>query len=147
MKRIWCFLGLLFLLVGAYSHAFAKLAWDPKEFMGVEEIHPGMTGYGKTVYSGTKVETFNVEVVGVLQHIDFGFDMILIKVTSGPVVDRKLQTVEGMSGSPIYIDGRLIGAYAYGWDFQQEPLAGVTPIAAMLECTEPGSAIPRWSAR
>ena len=47
-----------------------------------------------------------------------------------------------MSGSPIYINDRLIGAYAYGWDFQTEPVAGVTPIAKMLECTQPGSSTP-----
>jgi len=121
---------------------WAQLAWNPKEFMGVDEIMPGMTGYGKTVFQGTNIEKFDVEVIGVLKKIDFGFDMILVKVTSGPVVDRKLQTVAGMSGSPIYIDDRLIGAYAYGWDFQQEAIAGVTPIASMLECSEPGSVVP-----
>lgn len=122
------------------SNAFAEeLKWDSKEFMSVSEIKPGMIGYGKTVFQGTQIENFNIVVIGVLHKVDFGFDMILVKVTSGPVVDRKLQTVEGMSGSPIYINNRLIGAYAYGWDFQQEPIAGVTPIASMLECTQPGS--------
>ncbi len=110
--------------------------------MGVDEITPGMTGYGKTVFQGTKVEKFNIEVIGVLKKVDFGFDMILVRVKDGPVVDRKFQTVEGMSGSPIYINDRMIGAYAYGWDFQQEAVAGVTPIANMLECTEPGSVTP-----
>ena len=142
MKHIGGMLVLFCLVFGLFAPARAQLAWDPKEFMGVDEITPGMTGYGKTVYQGTKIEKFNIEVVGVLKKLDFGFDMILIKVTSGPVIDRKLQTVAGMSGSPIYIDDRLIGAYAYGWDFQQEAIAGVTPIAAMLECSEPGSVSP-----
>lgn len=143
MKRTACLVGLLLVIVGAFaSAASAQLAWDPKEFMGIDEVVPGMVGYGKTVFQGTKVETFDIEVVGVLKKIDFGFDMILIRVTSGPVVDRKLQTVSGMSGSPIYVNDRLIGAYAYGWDFQQEPIAGVTPIAAMLESTQPGSVTP-----
>jgi hypothetical protein len=135
--RLAWLLGLM--LIGWCSAVHAQLAWDPRAFMGLEEINPGMVGYGKTVYKGTKVETFDIEVIGVLKKIDFGFDMILIRVTSGPVVDRKLQTVSGMSGSPIYIDDRLIGAYAYGWNFQQEAIAGVTPIAAMLECSQPGS--------
>lgn len=143
MKRLSWLLCLCLCLLGAFgSLASAQLAWDPKEMMGVDEIFPGMQGYGKTVYEGTKVETFDIEVIGVLRKIDFGFDMILIKVTSGPVVDRKLQTVAGMSGSPIYIDDKLIGAYAYGWNFQQEPIAGVTPIGAMLECTKPGAGDP-----
>ncbi|MHB9130676.1 MAG: SpoIVB peptidase S55 domain-containing protein [Armatimonadota bacterium] len=142
MKRLSWLFCLLLLLLGAWtSSASAQLAWDPKEFMGVDEITPGMVGYGKTVYQGTKIEKFDIEVIGVLKKVDFGFDMILVKVTSGPVVERKLQTVEGMSGSPIYIDDRLIGAYAYGWNFQQEPIAGVTPIASMLECTQPGTVV------
>lgn len=141
MRHLFSLLTLcVLLLVTASAVSAGQLAWNSKEFMGVDEIRPGMIGYGKTVFEGTKVATFNIQVIGVLKKLDFGFDMILIKVTSGPVLDRKLQTVEGMSGSPIYINNRLIGAYAYGWNFEQEPVAGVTPIAAMLECTEPGSA-------
>ena len=140
VKRLGWLITLFVLLLGICTNvAMAQLQWDPKEFMGIGEIKPGMVGYGKTVYEGTKVEIFDIEVVGVLRKIDFGFDMILIKITSGPIVNRKLQTVEGMSGSPIYIDDRLIGAYAYGWDFQQEAVGGVTPIAAMLESSQPGS--------
>ncbi len=122
------------------GEAGTKLAWDSKAFMGLDEVKPSMTGYGKTVYQGTKIETFNVVVLGVLRKIDIDFDMILIKVTSGPYVDRKLNSVEGMSGSPIYINGRLIGAYAFGWKEEQEPVAGVTPVAEMLDCIQPGSA-------
>lgn len=148
MRRINWLFGVMLLLLGASAFsASAKLTWDDKEFMSIREISPGMRGYGKTVFQGTKIETFNIEVVGILRKIDFGFDMILIKVLDGPVVDRKLQTVAGMSGSPIYIDDRLIGAYAYGFSFQQEPIAGVTPISAMLDCTEPGSADPGKSTR
>ncbi|HEY3376920.1 MAG TPA: SpoIVB peptidase S55 domain-containing protein, partial [Armatimonadota bacterium] len=141
--RTFAWIALLFVLLFApiSSHA-SPLSWDAKAFMGVDEIKPGMIGYGKTVFAGTKIEKFNIKVIGVLKKLDFGFDMILIKVTSGPVVTQKLQTVEGMSGSPIYINNRLIGAYAYGWNFQQEPISGVTPIAAMLECTQPGATRP-----
>ncbi len=136
--RIACVLCIV--LAALSAHAAARLAWDPKVFMGLDEIKPGMTGYGKTVYQGTKIETFNVTVIGVLRKIDVDSDMILIKVTSGPVVERKLQSVEGMSGSPIYINGRLIGAYAFGWPFENEAVSGVTPIADMLDCAQPGSA-------
>jgi len=129
----------LILLSSVCAHS-TKLAWDAKAFMGLDEIRPGMVGYGKTVFHGTKVETFNIKVISVMRKIDFDFDMILIEVTSGPVVERKLQTVQGMSGSPIYINDRLIGAYAYGWGFQKEAIAGVTPIANMLEDAQPGSA-------
>jgi len=143
VKRVGWLITYLGIILGICTNiASAQLQWDAKEFMGVDEIKSGMVGYGKTVFEGTKIEKFNIKVIGVLRKVDFGFDMILIQVTSGPVLDRKLQTVEGMSGSPIYIDDRLIGAYAYGWDFQQEAVAGVTPIAAMLDCSRPGAANP-----
>ncbi|HEX2949412.1 MAG TPA: peptidase S55 SpoIVB, partial [Armatimonadota bacterium] len=110
MKRICSLVIVLVALFSLTSAALsAQLAWNSKEFMGEDEIRPGMVGYGKTVYQGTKIETFGVQVIGVLKKVDFGFDMILVKLTSGPVVDRKLQTVAGMSGSPIYINNRLIG--------------------------------------
>ncbi len=140
MRRINWLFGVMLLLLGASAFsASAKLTWDDKEFMSTREIVPGMRGYGKTVFQGTKIEKFNIEVIGILRKVDFGFDMILIKVLDGPVVDRRLQTVAGMSGSPIYIEDRLIGAYAYGWNFQQEQIAGVTPISAMLDSAEPGT--------
>lgn len=144
MKRTCWLMSLCLVLLALCASILSAqgLAWDAKEFMGLNEIQSGMKGYGKTVYEGTKVEKFDVEVIGVLNKLDFGFDMILIKVTSGPVIDRKLQTVAGMSGSPIYINDRLIGAYAYGWDFQQEAVAGVTPIASMMEVTQPGAVTP-----
>lgn len=143
VKRLgWLVVYMALWLVICMNAASAQLQWDPKEFMGIEEIKPGMVGYGKTVFKGTKIETFDVEVIGVLRKVDFGFDMILIKITSGPVVEKKLQTVDGMSGSPIYINDRLIGAYAYGWNFQQEAIGGVTPIKAMLECSLPGAVDP-----
>ncbi len=122
------------------AQAATRLAWDSHAFMGIDEIKPGMVGYGKTVYQGTKIETFNIVVIGVLRKIDVDFDMILIKVTSGPCVEQKLYSVEGMSGSPIYIHGRLIGAYAFGWREEKEAVAGVTPIAEMLDSIQPGSA-------
>jgi len=145
MRRITLTVALLMGLFFAGSAQATKLAWNPKEFMGIEEIHPGMTGYGKTVYEGTKIVTFDIKVIGVLRRLDYDLDMILIRVTSGPVVERKLQSVEGMSGSPIYINNRLIGAYAYGWNFENEPIAGVTPIADMLEDAQPGSTPYRHS--
>jgi hypothetical protein len=143
-RQYWIGVLLVAAMVCCTQAIASPIPWNAKEFMGVNEIHPGMVGYGKTVFQGTRIDTFNIKVIGVLKKVDFGFDMILIKVTSGPVVTRNLQTVAGMSGSPIYINNRLIGAYAYGWDFQKEPIAGVTPIAAMLDCVQPNaSSSPR----
>lgn len=97
----------------------------------VSEIKDGMKGYGLTVFKGVNPERFDVEVVGVLKNFRPGQELILVK-TPHPRLNIT-KNVKGMSGSPIYFDGRLAGAYAYSWaSFQVEPVAGVTPIAPML---------------
>ncbi len=111
------------------------------KMMAASEIKPGMKGYGKTVFHGTKIEKFNIEVIGVLKNaIGPKHDIILVRCKH-PVID-KAGIIAGMSGSPVYIiddpdnssEGRLIGALGYAWgSFQKEPIAGVTPIAKMLE--------------
>jgi SpoIVB peptidase S55 len=99
--------------------------------ISVDEIKDGMKGYGLTVFKGTEPERFDVEVVGVLHNFRPSQDLILVK-TPHPRLNIT-KNVRGMSGSPIYFDGRLAGAYAYSWAmFQAEPVAGVTPIAPML---------------
>ncbi len=100
----------------------------------VSQIRPGMKGYGLTVFEGTKPERFDVEVIDVLRNFRPRQDAILIK-TLHPRLDV-VNVVRGMSGSPIYIDGKMVGAYAYGWSFGKEPVAGVTPIRNMIEDLE-----------
>ncbi len=109
------------------------------EMLTVDEIRPGMKGIGKTVFMGTKIESFGITVVGVLRKVDFDGDIILIRITSGPPVTKGFGVIAGMSGSPIYVNGKLIGALAYAWSFAKSPIAGVTPIAQMLEAFRPGS--------
>ncbi|MCC6648229.1 MAG: hypothetical protein IT374_21995 [Polyangiaceae bacterium] len=99
--------------------------------MDVSEIKIGMKGYGLTVMKGTEPEKFDVEVVGVLTKFRPGQDLVLIKTPHERL--NIAHTVAGMSGSPIFLDGKMIGAYAYGWQFGSEPIAGVTPIKNMLE--------------
>ncbi|MGB5696227.1 MAG: SpoIVB peptidase S55 domain-containing protein [Polyangiales bacterium] len=99
-------------------------------FIHVDEIRPGMTGYGLSVFKGTAPERFDVEVIDVLRNFRPSQDLILIR-TPHPLLDRA-RGVAGMSGSPIYLDGRLAGAYAYGWSYGTDPVVGVTPIANML---------------
>ncbi len=99
--------------------------------IGVDEIKPGMKGYGLTVFSGTEPERFDVEVIGILKGFRAGEPLILIK-TPNPRLDVT-RTVAGMSGSPIFLDGRIAGAYSYSLGaFEVEPVAGVTPIDLML---------------
>lgn len=102
---------------------------DPR-FMGVDEITPGMRGYGLSVLRGTAPERFDIEVVDVLHQFRPDQDLILVRTTH-PILDEA-HVVGGMSGSPIYIDDRMIGAYAYGWPWGSASVVGVTPIASML---------------
>ncbi len=120
----------LLLLLCAVPVAAAALAPVRPSIIPVDEIRPGMKGYGLTVFRGTEPERFNVEVIDVLRNFAPDQDLILIR-TEHPVFER-VSVVAGMSGSPVYLDGRLAGAYAYGWYFGKEPVAGVTPIANML---------------
>jgi hypothetical protein len=106
---------------------------DAKQIMRVSEIKRGMRGYGLTVFQGTKIEKFDVLVLGVLPKMNTGKDLILVKVGGGPITSRETGIMSGMSGSPCYIDGKLIGAIAYGSSFTKEPVGMVTPIEDMLE--------------
>ncbi|MGI5816852.1 MAG: SpoIVB peptidase S55 domain-containing protein [Armatimonadota bacterium] len=107
--------------------------FDPETMMRSSAIERGMTGYGLSVFQGVEITRFDVEVLGVLSKANLGEDLILIKVTSGPVIERRSGIIGGMSGSPIYVNGKLIGAIAYGWGFLHEAIGGVTPIEAMLD--------------
>jgi hypothetical protein len=98
--------------------------------MPIAEIRPGMTGEAYTVFSGMKPEPFKVRVVSVVHNFLPQQDIILVKAEDERVAFSGIAA--GMSGSPVYIDGRLVGAVAYAWSFAKEPLAGVTPIETML---------------
>ncbi len=99
-------------------------------FIHVDELRPGMKGYGLSVLRGTAPERFDAELIDVLHNFRPDQDLILIR-TPHPLLDRA-RGVAGMSGSPIYFDGRLAGAYAYGWSYGTDPVVGVTPISNML---------------
>ncbi len=110
----------------------AAAASEPSDVMPLSEVKPGMKGYGLTVFSGTTPEKFDVEVVSTITNFRPNQDLILIKTPNHPRLDAA-RVVAGMSGSPIYLDGKMIGAYAYGWIAGVEPIAGVTPIKSMLD--------------
>lgn len=100
--------------------------------MDIDAVKPGMKGYGLTVFRGTKVDTFEFEVIDVMKKNVAKGDVILARL-SGDVVDEA-GVISGMSGSPVYIDDKLVGALAFSYGaFTKEPLAGITPIGEMLE--------------
>ena len=144
-RRFWIIPILTTLLVGhevaaANTSTPASHKIDPpdlKNIMLVKDIKPGMRGYGKTVFQGTRVETFQAEVLGVLKKIVAGSDLIVVRLSGGPITKRGANLIEGMSGSPIYINGKIIGAFAYGEIFGKEPIGLVTPIEYMLEAWDP----------
>jgi hypothetical protein len=115
--------------LGAIACATAVAQGGPST-LRLSDVRPGMKGYGLTVFRGTEVERFDVEVIDVLEGFRPGQALILIR-TPHPILEQA-KIVAGMSGSPIYLEGKLAGAYAYGWTFGQEPVAGVTPIENML---------------
>src|SRR3954453_23848014 len=115
------------LLLGAFS---LSLSAQSQKMMSVDEIKPGMKGYGKTVFQGTKIEQFDVELLGVLKNYAPKQDMILARLSGGPLA--KTGVIAGMSGSPVYIDGKLLGAVAFSFPFATEPIAGIQPIQQML---------------
>lgn len=102
-------------------------------FFPLREVHAGLRGTGYTVFQGTEPEAFNVEILGVLRNsLGAGRDMILARL-HGPKPEYT-GVVAGMSGSPVYIDGRLVGALSYRiGQFSKDPIAGITPIEQMLE--------------
>ena len=97
--------------------------------MPLSEIRAGMKGYGLTVFQGLKPERFDIRVISVLHNFLPKQDIILVQSDDPRLIHSGI--VAGMSGSPIYIEGRLAGALSYGWHFAKDPIAGVTPIESM----------------
>ncbi len=110
--------------------------------MDVKDIKPGMVGIGHTVFNGTHVEEFKANILGVLVNvIGPNRNLILAKLEGGPLANTGV--IAGMSGSPVYVDGKLIGAVSYALgSFSKEPIAGITPIAEMTESTAQGDIRP-----
>jgi hypothetical protein len=106
-----------------------SIAQDAK-FMPADQIRPGMKGVGRTVFQGTTIEEFQVEILGVLKNYGPKQDMILARLSGGPL--ERTGVIQGMSGSPVYIDGRLIGAVAFAFPLSKDPVAGIQPIAQMF---------------
>jgi len=103
---------------------------DSSRYITVDEIKPGMDAYCLTTFKGTKIEKFNLDVLSVVHDFMPGMDAILVEGTDEAFIHTG--PVAGCSGSPVYIDGRLAGALAFGWSFSKDPLYGVTPIKDML---------------
>jgi len=118
-----------FVVLIVASGLFSQTAIFP-----LRDIRAGQKGIGRTVFSGNKIEEFQVEVLGVLENIGPKQNVILARLSGGPLEETGV--MQGMSGSPVYIDGRLVGAVALAFNFAKEPIAGIRPIEEMLTVGE-----------
>jgi hypothetical protein len=148
MKKAVIFVTLLsFLSLGyAQTQTSNNAAQKPAartQIMSVDDVRPGMKGVAYTVFQGTQPEAMGVEVLGLLKNMNGPkSDVVLVRLKGEHA--EYTGVVAGMSGSPVYIDGKLLGAIAYRiGQFSKEPIAGVTPIEQMLEINEFDSSIPQ----
>ncbi len=112
------------------AFAATPLKSQSQQFFRVADIKPGLHGIGRTVFSGNRVEEFQVEILGLLNNISPKQVIILARLSGGPLAHTGI--LQGMSGSPVYIDGKLLGAVALGFPFSKEPIAGIQPIEQMV---------------
>jgi len=117
--------------------ALAAALESQTAFFPLREVKPGLRGTGRTVFSGDRIEEFSVEILGVLENAGPKQSVVLARLSGGPL--EKTGVLQGMSGSPVYIDGKLLGAVAFTFAFSTEPLAGIRPIEDMLRQPAPGA--------
>ena len=117
----------------------AALAGQTTPFLPLSEVRQGMRGVGKTIFQGSRIEEFQVEVLGVLENAGPKQSIILARLSGGPL--EKSGVLQGMSGSPVYVNGRLMGAVALSFAFSKEPIAGIRPIEEMLRVGAGGRAL------
>jgi hypothetical protein len=127
------------LLAGLLAALCARAA-SGAEAMPLADVHPGMQGVGRTVFEGARVDEFGVRILGVLENaVGPRQSLILARLEGGPLADTGV--IAGMSGSPVFVDGKLVGAVAYAFPFGKLPIAGITPIGDMLAAAD--NAAPR----
>jgi hypothetical protein len=119
------------LIAAAIISLTAAVAARPAtEFFRIEDLKPGMKGIGKTCYQGSRPDEFQVEIIGVMRGITPGGNAVLARFSGGPLAQTGV--FEGMSGSPVFIDGKLLGAVAFSFPFPKEAVGGITPITQMV---------------
>lgn len=142
MNRLWAPVLLLafVFMTAAYSSAQkpAVQSSPSLQMFPVEDLKPGMKGTARTVFSGSETQEFGVEILGVLPGFPGPRQSAIIARLSGSNVE-KTGVFAGMSGSPVYIDGKLVGAIAFSFPFSREPIAGITPIKQMIDLFNKGT--------
>jgi len=115
--------------------AAAGIVWAQGSYFPLERVRAGMKGVGKTVFAGNRIEEFGVEILGVLENAGPKQSLVLARLSGGPL--EKTGILQGMSGSPVFLDGRLLGAVAMAFAFAKEPVAAIRPIQDLLAVSQP----------
>src|SRR5436189_6440722 len=104
-------------LIGVQANAESLSKTDLKRYpdiMPLSRVKPGMVGYGLTTFHANTISRFDIKVIGIVKNSNNGRDLILIRMHGGPITERGANLIHGMSGSPIYIGGKVIGAFSQG---------------------------------
>jgi len=118
--------NILFVLVFTFSLLLGSV-----EILEYSKLEKGMEGEGKTIFKGTNIETFKFKILGFLENFSPGKNLIIAELFS-PELDG-IGVIAGMSGSPVFIDGKIFGSVSYGFTFSKKPIAGITPIEDILK--------------
>ena len=135
--RFLVFTAILITFASTFANA-QTLSPKAPELFPLEDLRPGMKGTARTVFAGSDTQEFGVEVLGVLPGFPGPRQSAIIARLSGSNVE-KTGVFAGMSGSPVYIDGKIVGAIAFSFPFSKEPIAGITPIKQMIDLFNKGS--------
>jgi hypothetical protein len=126
--------------------AAAPAARPDDSILPLSEVRPGMEGVGRTVFEGARVDEFKVHILGVLENaVGPKQSLILARLEGGPLAQTGV--IAGMSGSPVFVGGRLVGAVSYAFAFGKEPIAGITPIGDMIDATRGAATVRAASTR
>jgi hypothetical protein len=137
-KNVFALFALLLTLSAtAFAQKSPEVGAQGVSFLPLEEVRTGQKGIARTVFAGADAQEFGVEILGVLPGYPAPRQSVIIARLTGSLVERT-SVFAGMSGSPVYIDGKLVGAIAYAFPFSKEPIAGITPIKQMIDNFERG---------
>lgn len=136
-------LALIGLMLGSIAAPTLRAATDQPPILPLEQVKPGMRGVAYTIFAGDKIEPFDVEVIGILPNLMGPKQSIILVQLHGEKAEHT-GVVAGMSGSPVYVDGKLMGALSLKFGvFVKEPLAGVTPIEDILSIPTGDASTPK----
>ncbi|MDH3254202.1 MAG: hypothetical protein OEM62_04345, partial [Acidobacteriota bacterium] len=113
--------------------SLATSAAPADQVMSLAEIQRGQRGYGLSVFEGGEPERFDVEIIGLWKDVQPDTSYVLARLSGHGLEESGV--IAGMSGSPVYVDDRLVGAVAFAWPFAQQAIAGITPIESMRKLT------------